>query len=191
MGQKSIQFFPEQASSIAGHVDGLYLYLVLVSAFFSLLIAVLIVIFAVKYRRRSEAEIPKPIHGGLLLEITWSVIPLGLSLVMFAWGASIFFTESRPPADSMEIYVTGKQWMWKMQHMEGQREINELHIPDQPEHQADADLRRRDPRFLRPGFPHEDRRASRPLHHRMVPAHARSASIIFSAPSIAAPSIPE
>ena len=129
MGQKSIQFFPEQASSIAGHVDGLYLYLVLVSAFFSLLIATLIVIFAVKYRRRSEAEIPKPIHGGLLLEITWSVIPLGLSLVMFAWGASIFFTESRPPADSMEIYVTGKQWMWKVQHMEGQREINELHIP--------------------------------------------------------------
>ncbi len=129
MGQKSIQFFPEQASSIAGHVDGLYLYLVLVSAFFSLLIAVLIIVFAVKYRRRSEAEVPKPIHGGLLLEITWSVIPLGLAMVMFAWGASIFFTESRPPADSMEIYVTGKQWMWKVQHMEGQREINELHIP--------------------------------------------------------------
>ncbi len=129
MGQKSIQFFPEQASSIAGHVDGLYLYMVLVSAFFSILIGVLIVVFAVKYRRRSEAEVPKPIHGGLLLEITWSVIPLGLALVMFAWGASIFFTESRPPADSMEIYVTGKQWMWKIQHMEGQREINELHVP--------------------------------------------------------------
>ncbi len=129
MGQKSFEFFPAQASSIAGHVDALYLYLVLVSAFFSLLIAILIVVFAVKYRRRSEAEIPKPVHGGLLLEITWSVIPLGLAMVMFAWGASIFFTESRPPADSMEIYVVGKQWMWKIQHMEGQREINELHIP--------------------------------------------------------------
>lgn len=129
MEQKTIQFFPDQASSIAGHVDALYLYLVLVSAFFSLLIAVLIIVFAVKYRRKSEGEIPKPIHGGLILEITWSVIPLGLALVMFAWGASIFFTESRPPADSMEIYVTGKQWMWKIQHMEGQREINELHIP--------------------------------------------------------------
>jgi cytochrome c oxidase subunit 2 len=57
------------------------------------------------------------------------VIPMGLSLVMFAWGASIFFTESRPPADSMQIYVVGKQWMWKVQHMEGQREINELHVP--------------------------------------------------------------
>ena len=57
------------------------------------------------------------------------MIPLGLSLVMFAWGASIFFTESRPPADSMEIFVTGKQWMWKIQHNEGAREINELHVP--------------------------------------------------------------
>jgi cytochrome c oxidase subunit 2 len=129
MGQKSIQFFPDQASSIASNVDALYAYLVAVSAFFSILIAILIIIFAVKYRRRSEAEVPKPVHGGLLLEITWSVIPLGLAMVMFAWGASVFFTESRPPADSMEIYVTGKQWMWKIQHMEGAREINELHIP--------------------------------------------------------------
>ena len=65
----------------------------------------------------------------MILEIVWTVIPLGLSMVMFAWGASIFFTESRPPADAMEIYVTGKQWMWKIQHMEGAREINELHVP--------------------------------------------------------------
>ena len=71
----------------------------------------------------------------MILEIVWSVIPLGLSMIMFGWGAMIFFTESRPPADSMEIYVTGKQWMWKIQHMEGPREINELHIP------VDRDIR--------------------------------------------------
>jgi cytochrome c oxidase subunit 2 len=129
MGQNTIQFFPDQASTISHTVDGLYFYLVAVSALFSVLIAVLIIIFAVKYRRRSETYLPQPVHGGLWLEITWSVIPLVLALVMFAWGASIFFTESRPPADSMEIYVVGKQWMWKVQHMEGQREINELHIP--------------------------------------------------------------
>jgi cytochrome c oxidase subunit 2 len=129
MDTNHIPIFPEQASSIAGNVDGLYAFLVLVTAAFSLLIAVLIVYFAVKYRRRSDDYIPGPVHGGLILEITWSVIPLILSMVMFAWGASIFFTESRPPADSMEIYVTGKQWMWKLQHMEGQREMNELHVP--------------------------------------------------------------
>src|SRR6185312_4302676 len=61
--------------------------------------------------------------------ITSSVIPLGLSLVMFAWGASIMFTESRPPKDALNVYVTGKRWMWKIQHLEGAREINELHVP--------------------------------------------------------------
>lgn len=129
MDTNSIPFFPEQASSIASSVDALYAFLVLVTAFFSLLIAVVIIYFAVKYRRRSEDYIPGPVHGGLALEIVWSVIPLGLSMIMFAWGAQIFFTESRPPSDSMEIYVTGKQWMWKLQHMEGQREMNELHVP--------------------------------------------------------------
>ena len=134
MGTKSFQLFPDQASTVAPQVDALYAFLVLVSAFFSLLIAALVIYFAVKYRRRSDAERPPmPVAehsiGGMLLEIVWSVIPLGLSMIMFGWGASIFFTESRPPADSLEIYVTGKQWMWKIQHMEGVREINELHIP--------------------------------------------------------------
>src|SRR5450432_1594920 len=136
MPAKSFELFPEAASSIAGQVDALYAFLVLVSAFFSLLIAFLVVFFAVKYRHRpndtKRAEIQEDHShgvGGMILEIVWSVIPLGLSMIMFAWGASIFFTESRPPADSMEIYVTGKQWMWKVQHMEGQREINELHVP--------------------------------------------------------------
>jgi len=134
MEPKSFQLFPEQASTFAPNVDALYAYLVLVSAFFSLLIAVLVVYFAVKYRKRSADDpIPAPVDehspGGMILEIVWSAIPLGLSMIMFGWGASIFFTESRPPADAMEIYVTGKQWMWKIQHMEGNREINELHIP--------------------------------------------------------------
>src|SRR4051812_6622224 len=98
MEPKRFQLFPEQASSIAWQVDGLYAYLVLVSAFFSLLIAFLVVYFAIKYRRRSD-EIPRPVDehsiGGMVLEIVWSVIPLGLSMVMFGWGATIFFTESR------------------------------------------------------------------------------------------------
>jgi cytochrome c oxidase subunit II len=135
MEPKSFQLFPETASSIANQVDGLYAFLVLVSAFFSLLIAFIVVFFAIKYRHRPGTGTPvahdEAEHGigGMILEIVWSVIPLGLSMIMFGWGAMIFFTESRPPADSMEIYVTGKQWMWKIQHMEGAREINELHIP--------------------------------------------------------------
>ena len=132
MPEKSFQLLPESASNFAGQVDGLYLYLVLLSAFFSLLIAFLVVFFAVKYRRKGN-EVPAPVDehgvGGMVLEIVWSVIPLGLSMVIFVWGAVIFFAESRPPANAMDIYVTGKQWMWKIQHNEGAREINELHVP--------------------------------------------------------------
>ena len=72
---------------------------------------------------------PRPVHGGPALEIAWSVIPFGLTMVMFTWGASVYFNESRPPDNALQIYVVAKQWMWKLQHMEGRREINELHIP--------------------------------------------------------------
>jgi len=124
-----IPLFPESASNFAPDVDHLLFYLVAVSVFFTVLIFASIFYFAIRYRRRSDNELPKPIHASLVLEIAWSVIPFGLTMVMFAWGANIFFKESRPPKNAMQIYVVAKQWMWKLQHMEGQREINELHIP--------------------------------------------------------------
>jgi cytochrome c oxidase subunit 2 len=129
MGSR-LPLFPEQASTFAGQVDALYFFLVGISLFFSLLIAGLVFYFAVKYRRRSEHDpIPKPATGGTTLEIVWSVIPLLISMVIFVWGASVFFKINRPPDDALEIYVVAKQWMWKVQHRDGQREINELHIP--------------------------------------------------------------
>ncbi len=100
-----------------------------VSIFFTVLIFGAVFYFAIKYRRRSDDELPGGGHTGLALEVVWSVIPFGLTMIMFGWGASIFFKESVPPDDAMNIYVVGKQWMWKLQHQEGQREINELHIP--------------------------------------------------------------
>ena len=125
----SLRLFPEQASSIAPEVDHLLYFLVAVAVFFSLAIFCAIFYFAIRYRRRSENELPRPIHGGMALEILWSVIPFGLTMVMFTWGASIYFNESRPPDNALDIYVVGKQWMWKLEHLGGQREINELHIP--------------------------------------------------------------
>ncbi len=121
--------FPEQASTYASRVDALYFYLVAVSAFFSVLIAGLLIYFAIKYRRRSETDLPRGIAGSLKLEIYWSAVPLAISLSFFFWGAKLFFSMSRPPNDAIEIYVVGKQWMWKIQHADGQREINELHVP--------------------------------------------------------------
>jgi cytochrome c oxidase subunit 2 len=124
-----IPLFPEAASTIAGRVDALYFFLVAVSAFFGLLIAGLIVFFAIKYRRRHADEVGSQVAGGLMLEIGWTVIPFLITLVIFFWGASLFFAMSRPPAETLNIYVVGKQWMWKVQHTDGQREINELHVP--------------------------------------------------------------
>jgi cytochrome c oxidase subunit 2 len=121
--------FPDQASTMATQVDSLFFFLVGVSVFFATLIFIVIIVFAVKYRRRSENEQPQEVHGDLRLEILWTVIPLGLTLVMFVWGARLFFMINDPPANSLEINIVAKQWMWKVQHPEGQLEIDELHIP--------------------------------------------------------------
>src|SRR5207244_12589895 len=120
---------PERASTMAFRVDALYFFLLAVAVFFSLLIAGLIVFYAVKYRRRSPGSVGASIHGGMLLEIAWSVIPLLITMVIFVWGASVFFAMSHPPDETLNIYVVGKQWMWKFQHLDGQREIDELHVP--------------------------------------------------------------
>ena len=125
----NLPLFPAQASSVAARVDALFLFLVLVSTFFATLIFVLVLYFAIRYRRRSETEQPTSIHGDLRLELLWTLIPLGLVMIMFFWGARLFVTLSYPPANALEIYAVGKQWMWKFQHPSGQREINELHVP--------------------------------------------------------------
>jgi len=121
--------FPESASTMAGRVDSLYFFLLALSIFFSLLIAGLIVFYAVKYRRRAADSVGSEIQGGLVLELTWTIVPLLITMVIFVWGASVFFAMSRPPDETINIYVVGKQWMWKFQHLDGQREINELHVP--------------------------------------------------------------
>ncbi len=126
---KDLPFFPEQASTFAWQVDALYTYLIAISVVFSLLIAGLVIYFAVKFRRRSETETPKPVHEPHALEAAWIVIPFLIAMTMFVWGASIFFKMNRPPAGALDVYVVGKQWMWKFQHPTGQREINELHVP--------------------------------------------------------------
>ncbi|HUK41834.1 MAG TPA: cytochrome c oxidase subunit II [Candidatus Acidoferrales bacterium] len=120
---------PEQASTMAVRLDTLLYFLLAVAGFFATLICVLIVAFVIKYRRRSEDERPQPILGDLRLEIFWTVVPLGLTMIMFVWGARLFYITYHPPRNSLEINVVAKQWMWKVQHPEGRSEIDELHIP--------------------------------------------------------------
>jgi cytochrome c oxidase subunit II len=126
--QFKLPLFPEQASTVAGQVDAFYLFLVLITTFFSLLIALLILFFIIRYRQKPDQE-AEQIHGSTLLEIIWTVIPLGISMIIFVWGAVLYYHIENPPNNALEIYGVGKQWMWKFQHPGGQREINTLHVP--------------------------------------------------------------
>ena len=121
--------FPEQASTFAWQVDYLSFLLLALSAFFAVAVVFFLALFSFKYRRRSEDERPRPSEDSIALEVTWSIIPLILSLAVFSLGAGAFFRMYRAPENAIDIYVVGKQWMWKIQHPEGKREINELHVP--------------------------------------------------------------
>jgi cytochrome c oxidase subunit 2 len=124
-----VPVFPEQASTFARDVDALYFFVVAVCAFFGLAVAVSVIYFGVRYRKSHESEIGARIEGSLPLELLWSVIPTIIAMFMFGWGASVFYHLRRPPGEALQVYAVGKQWMWKFQHQEGQREINELHVP--------------------------------------------------------------
>jgi cytochrome c oxidase subunit 2 len=121
--------FPEAASTLAKDVDALYFFSLAISAFFSLLIAVIVFVLFVKYRRKHTGEVGEDVHGSVAVELAWSAIPLVISMILFGWGAKVFLDIVTPPENARVYYATGKQWMWKIQHPEGQREINQLHIP--------------------------------------------------------------
>jgi cytochrome c oxidase subunit II len=121
--------FPDAASSMADQVDALYFFLIAVSLFFTVVIFAGCAYFAIAYQRRDEAFVPAAQKDSMILEVAWSVVPFLITLIMFAWGAVIFFRVYQPPEGAMEMYAVGKQWMWKTQHPEGHREINELHVP--------------------------------------------------------------
>jgi cytochrome c oxidase subunit 2 len=125
----SIPFFPEQATGTAREVDAMFAVWLAVSLFFTALIAALIVVFMIRFRRRHPDEVGKTDEAGPALEIIWSVVPLFIMLAMFAWGARLFYLQHKAPPDAVEYWATGKQWMWKFQHPNGNREINHLHIP--------------------------------------------------------------
>ncbi|HZL25542.1 MAG TPA: cytochrome c oxidase subunit II [Acidobacteriaceae bacterium] len=120
--------FPPEASTIAPSMDALYFFLLLLTVIGLLLVGGLIFGFSLRYRR-SRNPVATQIEGSTLMEATWTIIPLALFLVCFVWGALLYFRIYNPPANSMNIYIVGKQWMWKAEHPGGQHEINSLHIP--------------------------------------------------------------
>ena len=124
-----VPLFPESASTFSWMVDGLYFYLILISVAFTIPIAAAIFFFIVRYREKEKFATPEEMHGSIVLETVWSIIPFIISMTVFLGGAIVYYEQYRVPDDAMEVFVVGKQWMWKIQHSTGQREINELHIP--------------------------------------------------------------
>ncbi len=120
---------PEQAATSAGEVDALFVFILAVTGLFAVGVWVVMLFFAVRYRRRSPQDRPPAIEGSLPLELAWTLIPLVLMGAMFVWGAKVYFHMNRPPDDAMTVSVVAKRWMWKVQQPTGQREINELHVP--------------------------------------------------------------
>jgi cytochrome c oxidase subunit II len=120
--------FPREASTIAPYADALYFYLMLITVVGILLVAALVFGFSIRYRK-DRSPVATQVEGSTLLEATWTIIPLALFMVAWIWGALLYFRIYNPPTNAMNIYVVGKQWMWKAEHEGGQHEINALHVP--------------------------------------------------------------
>lgn len=120
--------FPREASTIAPYADALYFFLLLITAVGLVLVGALVFGFSIRYRKERSA-VATQVEGSTLLEATWTIIPLALFLICFVWGALLYFRIYNPPTNAMNIYVVGKQWMWKAEHPGGQHEINSLHVP--------------------------------------------------------------
>jgi cytochrome c oxidase subunit 2 len=127
--QSQLPLYPESASNFAPDVDGLMLFIVAVCIFFTVAISIAVVYFFFRYKRKEAGDIGAPIHGDMRLEITWIVLPFFLLMAMFGWGAVVYVDYRHTPADTLDVYVIGKQWMWKLEQPNGRREINELHVP--------------------------------------------------------------
>lgn len=120
---------PEQASDFAPEYDKLFWMTSALTIFFTLLVGVAIIVIAIRYRKGSKVNRKNPVNSHMALEITWSVIPLLMGLGIFFWAAKLFVDSRQPPKDAMDIFVIGKQWMWHIQHPNGVRENNTLHVP--------------------------------------------------------------
>ncbi len=121
---------PEQASTFAAEHDAIFYTLTILTVLFTFLVGSLVLFFAIRYREGSKVDRSRPIYEHMPLELTWTIIPTILGLVMFFFGANLFVKMRTPPEDAMDVYIVGKQWMWHAQHApSGVRENNELHVP--------------------------------------------------------------
>tara|TARA_R110000868_G_scaffold411659_1_gene707111 strand:- start:174284 stop:175294 length:1011 start_codon:yes stop_codon:yes gene_type:complete len=121
-------WFPAQGSTVAENVDSVYFFILWVCTFFFVLIVGLMLLFMVKYRYRPGVEAENTATHNLTLELSWSVIPTLLTIVMFWVGFTSYLDMRTPPAASYQIDVVAKKWVWAFKYPNGWIE-SELHIP--------------------------------------------------------------
>jgi len=128
--KENLLFIPEAATHYATQVDRLYFALVAISALMTVIICLAIFVLAFRYRRRSPTDQGRFVVEAKWLEISWSILPLVVGLILFGWGTNLYLKTRTAPKNAIEISAVAKQWMWKFQHPSGKMEINELHIPN-------------------------------------------------------------
>ena len=133
------------------------------------------IVFGIRYRAGSTTPRDRDVAAAQArarrrVELAWTLTPLLLFLGAFAWGARLYLLRAQAPAAATEVFVVAKQWMWKLQHPDGAREIDELHVPVGHPGQARDDFAGRHPQLLRAGVPAQAGRASRPLYGAVVHA---------------------
>ena len=122
-------FWPERAGDYAGTVDFLFISLLVIAFLTAGLVIFLLILFAAKYRHSSNAPRDEPTTKTWRWEVGWTTVSLLVFVGLAVWGASLYLKLYNPPPGALQIFIVGKQWMWKAQHPGGQREINELHVP--------------------------------------------------------------
>lgn len=125
----SLQLLPATASTFAGELNKFFWIMVALCGSVAVAIALFDIYCCVRYRRKDPDELPVQIRKKLKVELTWTIVPFILFMGMFGWGAKTYFDVEQPPADTINVFVVAKQWMWKIEHPNGIREINTLHIP--------------------------------------------------------------
>jgi cytochrome c oxidase subunit 2 len=122
-------FWPHTGSAYATRLDELFIGLLAAATLVLVLVFGLIIVFAARYRAGSTADRSDLVKKSWHWEVGWTGATLAIFLGLFFWGAELYAQLYRPPTDALDVYVVGKQWMWKIEHPDGQAEIDELHVP--------------------------------------------------------------
>src|SRR5882724_11803330 len=117
------------ATRTATQVDHLIFALLLISCAVLLLVFGLMLLYMFKYRAGSEINRGAVARKTWRVETAWTAATLVAFLGLFIWGARLYIELFQPPRDALRIYVIGKQFMWKVEHDGGQREIDAIHLP--------------------------------------------------------------